>query len=60
MEKQCIKIQENQCKIYLQRLAMNGEGGSGADLSNYYTKAEIDAMIGNIGQALDAINGEVA
>ena len=27
-------------------------------LSNYYTKSEIDAMIGNISSALDAINGE--
>ena len=32
---------------------------SGGDLSNYYTKAEIDAMIGDISSALDTINGEV-
>lgn len=28
------------------------------DLSNYYTKEEIDDMIGDIGEALDTINGE--
>lgn len=28
------------------------------DLSNYYTKAEIDDLIGDIGTALDTINGE--
>ena len=28
-------------------------------LSNYYTKTEIDAMIGNISSSLDTINGEV-
>jgi len=28
------------------------------DLSDYYTKAEIDDMIGDIGEALDLINGE--
>lgn len=29
------------------------------DLNNYYTKTEIDAMIGDISTLLDAINGEV-
>lgn len=29
------------------------------DLSNYYTKTEIDNMVGDIGTALDTINGEV-
>lgn len=29
------------------------------DLSDYYTKAEIDDMIGDIGEALDTIQGEV-
>lgn len=29
------------------------------DLDNYYTKTEIDAMIGNISTLLDTINGEV-
>lgn len=28
-------------------------------LANYYTKSEIDAMIGNISSSLDTINGEV-
>ena len=28
------------------------------DLSNYYTKEEIDEMIGDINTALDLINGE--
>lgn len=28
------------------------------DLSDYYTKSEIDDMIGDIGEALDLINGE--
>lgn len=30
-----------------------------AALSSYYTKTEIDAMIGNISSSLDTINGEV-
>ena len=29
------------------------------DLDNYYTKSEIDAMIGDISSTLDTINGEV-
>lgn len=29
------------------------------DLNNYYTKTEIDAMIGDISTLLDTINGEV-
>lgn len=29
------------------------------DLDNYYTKTEIDSMIGDISNALDTINGEV-
>lgn len=29
------------------------------DLSDYYTKSEIDDMIGDIGEALDTIQGEV-
>lgn len=29
------------------------------DLDNYYTKTEIDAMIGDISSTLDTINGEV-
>ncbi len=29
------------------------------DLSNYYTKTEIDDMIGDIATALDTIQGEV-
>ena len=30
------------------------------NMANYYTKSEIDAMIGDIGTILDNINGEVA
>lgn len=33
--------------------------GGDVDLSNYYTKSEIDSMIGDINSALDLINGEV-
>lgn len=33
--------------------------GGDIDLSNYYTKSEIDGMIGNINNAIDVINGEV-
>lgn len=29
------------------------------DLSNYYTKSEIDAMIGNINSILEEVNGEM-
>lgn len=36
-----------------------GEPGEIQDLSNYYTKSEIDEMIGSIDTILDAINGEV-
>ena len=36
-----------------------GEGGGGsADLSGYYTKDEIDAMLGDINEILDEIIGE--
>ena len=43
--------------------------GSSGDLSNYYTKSEadnlfatklyVDGLVGDIGEALDLINGEV-
>ena len=34
-------------------------GTTAVDLSQYYTKGEIDSKIGNINQILDVINGEV-
>lgn len=34
-------------------------GTTAVDLSQYYTKTEIDSKIGNINQMLDVINGEV-
>ena len=34
-------------------------GAQRIDLDNYYTKSEIDAMIGDISFTLDTINGEV-
>ena len=34
-------------------------GAQRIDLDNYYTKSEIDAMIGDISSTLDTINGEV-
>ena len=37
-----------------------GTGSTGSvDLSNYYTKTEVDAKIGDINTILDNINGEV-
>jgi hypothetical protein len=45
---------------WLKDLADATEGALGnIDLSNYYTKAEIDNMIGDIDTALDLLNGEV-
>ena len=35
-------------------------GGTDIDLSNYYTKTEIDSMIGDIGTALDTLNNNLA
>ena len=49
---------------YVDYLGVSSSGGGtgstgGADLSNYYTKTEIDTKIGEIGIILDSINGEV-
>ena len=49
---------------YVDYLGVNTSGGGtgstgGVDLSNYYTKTEVDAKIGDINTILDNINGEV-
>ena len=49
---------------YADYLGVSSSGGGtgstgGADLSNYYTKTEIDTKIGDINTILDDINGEV-
>ena len=49
---------------YVDYLGVSSSGGGtgstgGADLSNYYTKTEIDTKIGDINTVLDDINGEV-
>lgn len=52
----------NEVVRYVDYLGASGSGtGStgGADLSNYYTKTEIDTKIGDINTILDDINGEV-
>ena len=45
----------------IDNLPSGGGTGStgGVDLSNYYTKTEVDAKIGDINTILDNINGEV-
>ena len=48
---------------YVDYLGVSGGGGTGStgnvDLSNYYTKTEVDTKIGDINTILDNINGEV-
>ena len=49
---------------YVDYLGVSSSGGGtgstgGVDLSNYYTKTEVDAKIGDINTILDNINGEV-
>ena len=49
---------------YADYLGVSSSGGGtgstgGADLSNYYTKTEVDTKIGDINTILDNINGEV-
>ncbi len=49
--------------IYSEYIYVNNSwellGVQRVDLNNYYTKTEIDAMIGDISTLLDTINGEV-
>ena len=54
----------NEVVRYVDYLGVNTSGGGtgstgGVDLSNYYTKTEVDAKIGDINTILDNINGEV-
>ena len=54
----------DQVQRYVDYLGVSSSGGGtgstgGADLSNYYTKTEIDTKIGDINTILDNINGEV-
>ena len=49
---------------YVDYLGVSSSGGGtgstgGVDLSNYYTKTEVDTKIGDINTILDNINGEV-
>jgi hypothetical protein len=41
------------------RLNLAGTAVQPSDLNEYYTKTEINSMIGDINSALDTINGEV-
>lgn len=51
--------------LTVQNIELNGEdladklANSSVDLNNYYTKEEIDTMLGDISTLLDDINGEV-
>ena len=59
-EDQIIPIYKNQqlaTKEYVDNAITNGST-SDIDLSSYYTKEEINTMIGDINSLLDAINGE--
>ena len=54
----------NEVVRYVDYLGVSSSGGGtgttgGADLSNYYTKTEVDTKIGEINTILDNINGEV-
>ena len=49
---------------YVDYLGVSSSGGGtgstgGVNLSNYYTKTEVDTKIGDINTILDNINGEV-
>ena len=49
---------------YVDYLGVSSSGGGtgstgGVDLSNYYTKSEVDTKLGSIDTILDNINGEV-
>lgn len=53
-----VGTEQNNAKYYAKEAAISANEAKEAT-SNYYTKPEIDDMIGDIGSVLDNINGEV-
>lgn len=54
-EHQPIKTINGESLIGTGNITITGGGGGSADLSNYYTKSEIDSMIGDISTSLAEI-----